>query len=84
MGRGEEVVPGQLSNIPDSLLNNRHVCPAIIHPSLCVPVVCVCVREREIERVHEGGRSRCVCAYTPGPSSGPSQIVMAILVPVLG
>lgn len=80
VGRGEEVVPAQLSNIPDSPLKKRHMCPAIIHPSLCVPVGCVC----ECVRVCEGGWPRCVCACTPGPGSGPSQMVMAILVPVLG
>lgn len=47
--QGRKSIPGQPSNIPDFPHNNRHMCPAIIHPSLyayvCVRVrVCVCVK----------------------------------------
>lgn len=55
-GRGLSLVNSQ--TFQTSPLNNRHMCPAIIHPSLCVPVGCVC--ERKCVRMCEVGRLRCV------------------------
>lgn len=68
---GLELAP----NIPESFIE-VDVCPAISHPSLCVPV---------------GGGGKCISlceerrvrlCLSPAPSPGLSQTVMAVLMPV--